>query len=77
MLHVDLINIAYLIWHVECSSGAIRTACDIQIAGRRGAGWPKLTWKKLTKRDCCDWKLTTVDPSRKEHLEIRPGGYKT
>ena len=38
MLHVDLINIAYLIWHVECSSGAIRTACDIRIAGRRGAG---------------------------------------
>ena len=24
--------------HVECSSGAIRTACDIQIDGRRGGG---------------------------------------
>ena len=34
--------------HVEHSSGAIRTACDIQIDGRRGAGRPKLTWKKLT-----------------------------
>ena len=29
--------------HVERSSGAIRTACDIQIDGRRGAGGPKLT----------------------------------
>ena len=47
--------------HVECSSGAIRTACDIQIEGRRGAGRPKLTWKKLTEKDCCEWKLTTVD----------------
>ena len=36
--------------HVERSSGAIRTACDIQIDGRRGAGRPKLTWKKLTER---------------------------
>ena len=24
--------------HVESSSGAVRTACDIQIEGRRGAG---------------------------------------
>ena len=40
--------------HVENSSGAIRTACDIQIEGRGGgggggAGRPKLTWKKLTE----------------------------
>ena len=26
--------------HVECSSGAVRTACDIQIDGRRGQGGP-------------------------------------
>ena len=39
-------------WHVERSSGAITIACDIQIDGRRGAGRPKLTWKKLTERDC-------------------------
>ena len=51
--------------HVECSSGAIRTACDIQIEGRRGAGRPKLTWKKLTEKDCCEWKLTTVDPQER------------
>ena len=23
---------------------------------------PKLTWKKLTEKDCREWKLTTVDP---------------
>ena len=27
-------------WHVEHSSGAVRTACDIQIDGRRGQGGP-------------------------------------
>ena len=51
--------------HVECSSGAVRTACDIQIEGRRGAGRPKLTWKKLTEKDCHECKLTTVDPQER------------
>ena len=51
--------------HVERSSGAIRTACDKQIDGRRGAGRPKLTWKKLMERDCREWKLTTVDPQER------------
>ena len=51
--------------HVEGSSGAIRTACDIQIDGRRGTGRPKLTWKKLTERDCREWKPTTVDPQER------------
>ena len=54
--------------HVERSSGAIRAACDIQNCGRRGggrAGRPKLTWRKLTERDCCEWKLTTVDPQER------------
>ena len=31
--------------HVECSSGAIRTAYDMQIDGKRGVGRPKQTWK--------------------------------
>ena len=31
----------------------------------RGAGRPKLTWKKLTEKDCHDWKLTTVDPQER------------
>ena len=57
--------------HVVRSSGAVRTACDIQIDGRRGAGRPKLTWKKLIEKDCHEWKLMTVDPQKKEHLEIR------
>ena len=51
--------------HVEHTSGAIRTACDIQIDGRRGTGRPKLTWKKLMERDCREWKLTTVDPQER------------
>ena len=51
--------------HVERSSGAIRTAYDIQIEDRRGAGRPKQTWKKLTEKDCREWKLTTVDPQER------------
>ena len=52
-------------WIVERSSDAVRTACDIQIEGRRGAGRSKLTWKKLTEKDCHEWKLTTVDPQER------------
>ena len=51
--------------HVERSSGAIITACDIQIDGRRGARKPIQTRKKLTESDCCEWKLTTVDPQER------------
>ena len=51
--------------HVESSSDAVRTACDIQIDGRRGAGRPKLTWKKLTEKDCHEWKFMTVDPQER------------
>ena len=50
---------------MERLSGAIRTAYDIQIEGRRGAGRHKQTWKKLTEKDCCEWKLTTVDPQKR------------
>ena len=46
--------------HVERSSGAVRTACDIQIDGRRGAGRPK-----LREKDCRERKLTTVDPQER------------
>ena len=46
--------------HVERSNGAVRTACDIQIDGRRGTGRPKLTWQKLLEKDCREW--TKVDP---------------
>ena len=30
-----------------------------------GAGRPKQTWKKLTERNCREWKLTTVDPQER------------
>ena len=50
---------------MEHSSGAVRTACDIQIDGRLGAGRLKLIWKKLTEKDCRVWKLTTVDPQER------------
>ena len=51
--------------HVARSSGAIRTAYDMQIDGKRGAGRPKQTWKKLTEKDCREWKLSTVDPQER------------
>ena len=53
---------------MEHSSGAVRTACDIQIDGRRGGGGGEggmramLTWKKLMEKDCREWKLKTFDP---------------
>ena len=47
-----------LVW----ACGAVRIACDIHIEGRIGAGRPNQTWKKLTEKDCPEWKLTTVDP---------------
>ena len=50
---------------MERSSGAIRTAYDIQIDGRRVAGRPKQTWEKLTEKDCREWQLTTVDPQER------------
>ena len=51
--------------HVERSSGAVRTACDIQIEGRRGTIRPKQAWKKLTEKDCCELNFTTVDPQER------------
>ena len=49
--------------HVARSSGAIRVAYDMQIDSKRGR--PKQTWKKLTEKDCREWKLTTVDPQER------------
>ena len=48
--------------HVESSSGAIKTAFDIQVDGKHGLGRPKMTWKQLTERDCREWKLSTINP---------------
>ena len=48
--------------HVERSNGAVNTAFDIQIVGKRGPGRPKMTWKQLTARDRREWKLSAIDP---------------
>ena len=46
--------------HVERSSGAIKTARDMNIQGRGGPGRPKMTWKALTERDRREWKLSRL-----------------
>ena len=57
--------------HVERSSGQSAQHVIYRLmaggwgGGRGGAGRPKLTWKKLTERDCREWKLTTVDPQER------------
>ena len=48
--------------HVECSNGAVKTAFDIQVDGKRGPGGPKMTWKQLTERDCREGKLSAINP---------------
>ena len=48
--------------HGECSNGAVKTAFDLQVDGKRGPGKPKMTWKQLTERDCREWKLSAIDP---------------
>ena len=48
--------------HVERSNGAVKTAFDIQVNGKRGLGRPKMTWKQLTERDHRVWKLSAIDP---------------
>ena len=45
---------------MECSNGAVKSAFDIQIVGKRGPGRPKMTWKQLTERDCREWKLSAI-----------------
>ena len=35
--------------HLEHSKGAVKTACYIQVDGKRGLGRPKMTWKQLTE----------------------------
>ena len=58
---------------MKCSSVAIGAACDIQIEGRGlgwggggggGAGRPKLTWKKLTEKDCRERKTKYLKTKR-------------
>ena len=56
---------------VERSNGAVKTACDIQVNGKRGPGRPKMTWKQLTERDRREWKLSAIDPHDRDTW--RPG----
>ena len=44
--------------HVERFTGAVQTAFDIQVDGKRGSGRPKMTWKQLTERDCREWNIS-------------------
>ena len=48
--------------HVERSNGAVKTAFDIKVNGKRGPGRSNMTWKQLTERDCREWKLSAIDP---------------
>ena len=48
--------------HVEHSNGTVKTAFDIQVDRKRGPGRPKMTWKRLTERDCREWKLSAINP---------------
>ena len=49
---------------------AVKQSLQIHLTGLEGnrkikKNWAKLTWKKLTEKDCCEWKLTTVDPQER------------
>ena len=48
--------------HVMRSAGPARTALDLEVAGRRGPGGPKMTWIRVIERDRQLWGLTTTDP---------------
>ena len=48
--------------HVERCNGAVKTAFDIQVNGKRGPGRPKMTWKQLTERDRRELKLSAINP---------------
>ena len=50
---------------MEHSSGAVRTACDIQVVGKCRPGTPKMTCEKMTENNCCEWKFTTDDPQER------------
>ena len=57
---LDLILKERPCWYgqVERYNGAVKTAFDIQVDGKRVPGRPKMTWKQLTERDCREWKLS-------------------
>ena len=52
--------------HVERSNGAIKTARDLVVEGKRGPGRPKMTWREIAERDRKQWNLLAVDPHNKD-----------
>ena len=54
---------------MECSKGAVKSVCDIQVDGKHGPRRPKMTWKQLTERDRNECNLLTID-LQDAHLEI-------
>ena len=54
--------------HVEHSNGAVKTAFDIQVDGKRGPGR-----KQLTERDCREGKLLAINPHDRYILSWRSG----
>ena len=51
---------------MERSNGAVKTAFDIQVDGKRGPERPKMTWRQLTERDCREWsKLSAIEPKHR------------
>ena len=47
--------------HMECSNGAVKTAFDLQVDGKRGPGRPR--WHGSSwQRDCREWKLSAINP---------------
>ena len=59
--------------HVERSNGAVKTAFDIQVNGKRRPGRPKMTWKQLTQMDRREWKLSAIDPHDRDTYTWRSG----
>ena len=57
-----LLTVSFLQVSTARSNGAVKTAFDIQVNGKRGPGRPKMTWKQLTERDRREWKLSAIDP---------------
>ena len=55
-------TVIVLLGSLKRSNGAVKTAFDILVNGKRGPGRPKMTWKQLTERDRREWKLSAIDP---------------
>ena len=51
---------------MERSNGAVKTAFDIKVDGKRGPGRPKMTWMQLTERDRREWKFSAIDPHNRD-----------